>query len=74
MTQCHEGDGQSDRDAVAGSGEVGEGQLPEGAEDRTGYDRNLFKHWNAGLKRDGCDTRKEILISEAVEAPTVGAR
>jgi hypothetical protein len=49
-------------------------QLPESAEDRTGYDRDLFKHWNAGLKRDGCDTRKEILISEAVEAPRVGAR
>ncbi|MGV9314005.1 HNH endonuclease family protein [Streptomyces sp. NPDC003691] len=43
-------------------------------EDRTGYQRDSFKHWNGGLKPDGCNTRNEVLISEAVIAPTVGAR
>lgn len=44
-------------------------------ERRTGYDRNAFKHWNAGANpTDGCDTRREVLIAEAVVAPLVGAR
>jgi hypothetical protein len=49
-------------------------RLPLALEDRTGYDRDLFKHWNAGQHRDGCDTRKEVLIHEAVDKPTVGPR
>ncbi|TXS44373.1 HNH endonuclease [Streptomyces sp. t39] len=33
-----------------------------------------FPHWNAGLvPDDGCDTRGEVLVAEAVEAPSVGA-
>ncbi|QNP61817.1 HNH endonuclease [Streptomyces genisteinicus] len=33
-----------------------------------------FPHWNAGLvPGDGCDTRGEVLLAEAVEAPSVGA-
>ncbi|MEU5164034.1 hypothetical protein AB0G74_31080, partial [Streptomyces sp. NPDC020875] len=28
-------------------------------EDRTGYERSKFKHWNSGLKPDGCNTRNE---------------
>ncbi|MEW5539261.1 HNH endonuclease family protein [Streptomyces cyaneofuscatus] len=43
-------------------------------EDRTGYTRSSFKHWNSGDdKSDGCNTRAEVLISEAVVAPTVEA-
>uniref|UniRef100_UPI003BA8E365 HNH endonuclease family protein n=1 Tax=Streptomyces sp. NBC_00998 TaxID=2903712 RepID=UPI003BA8E365 len=47
--------------------------LPVQAEDRTGYQRTSFKHWNAGANpSDGCNTRMEVLIQEAVEAPQVG--
>ncbi|KPI20064.1 protein of unknown function DUF1524 RloF [Actinobacteria bacterium OV450] len=47
--------------------------LPLAAEDRTGYQRTSFKHWNAGANpSDGCNTRAEVLIAEAVEAPEVG--
>ncbi|MGW5930506.1 HNH endonuclease family protein [Streptomyces anulatus] len=43
-------------------------------EDRTGYTRSSFKHWNSGDNAsDGCNTRAEVLISEAVVAPTVEA-
>ncbi|MFD3814343.1 HNH endonuclease family protein [Streptomyces rubiginosohelvolus] len=43
-------------------------------EDRTGYTRSSFKHWNSGDDAsDGCNTRAEVLIAEAVVAPTVGA-
>ncbi|MFC5157102.1 HNH endonuclease family protein, partial [Streptomyces amakusaensis] len=50
-------------------------RLPVTTEDRTGYNRDSFRHWNAGLNpTDGCNTRAEVLISEAVTAPAVGAR
>ncbi|MEU3208135.1 HNH endonuclease family protein [Streptomyces cyaneofuscatus] len=43
-------------------------------EDRTGYTRTKFKHWNTGDDTgDGCNTRAEVLIAEAVVAPTVEA-
>ncbi|MEU9998088.1 HNH endonuclease family protein [Streptomyces sp. NPDC050848] len=43
-------------------------------ESRTGYTRDKFKHWNAGLDLgDGCNTRAEVLLDEAAEAPTVAA-
>lgn len=43
-------------------------------EDRTGYTRTKFKHWNSGDDAgDGCNTRAEVLIGEAVVAPTVEA-
>ena len=36
---------------------------------RTGYKRTLFKHWiSAG---NGCDSRKAVIISEAIVKPTV---
>lgn len=42
-------------------------------EDRTGYQRTSFRHWNAGANpSDGCNTRAEVLIAEAVQAPEVG--
>lgn len=46
--------------------------LPVDAEHRDGYDRDLFAHW-VDADGDGCDARDEVLISEAEEAPTVGA-
>lgn len=41
-------------------------------EDRTGYTRSKFRHWNGGDDAgDGCNTRNEVLLAEAVVAPTV---
>ncbi|MFB7360343.1 HNH endonuclease family protein [Streptomyces gardneri] len=49
-------------------------QIPIANESRTGYNRDSFKHWNRGLDpADGCNTRAEVLLAEAVEAPTVAA-
>jgi Protein of unknown function (DUF1524) len=42
------------------------------AENRTGYDRSLFPLW-IDANGDGCDTRHEVLIRDAVVTPTVGA-
>ncbi|MEU4466342.1 HNH endonuclease family protein [Streptomyces sp. NPDC024017] len=46
--------------------------LPLGTESRDGYDRDAFRHWNTSANpTDGCNTRAEVLISEAVEPPAV---
>jgi hypothetical protein len=47
--------------------------LPVATEVRTGYDRDLFPLW-IDADGDGCNTRYEVLIAEAVTAPTVGSR
>ncbi|MGC5236281.1 HNH endonuclease family protein [Streptomyces albogriseolus] len=50
-------------------------RLPVGDESRHGYDRDTFRHWNTGDDpSDGCNTRAEVLLDEAVEPPMVGSR
>ncbi|MEU1409611.1 HNH endonuclease family protein [Streptomyces sp. NPDC005728] len=50
--------------------------VEEEPDPRVGYDRDKkFPHWTAGLiLNDGCDTRKEVILQEAVEAPEVGPK
>ncbi|MEU2119453.1 hypothetical protein ABZ567_28255 [Streptomyces sp. NPDC016459] len=50
------------------------GQIPVAEESRAGYSRTKFRHWNTGLApADGCNTRAEVLLAEATEAPAVAA-
>lgn len=47
------------------------GRLKTAAESRTGYDRDKFHLWT-DADHDGCDTRKEVLLAEAVKKPREG--
>lgn len=46
--------------------------LSVAVESREGYTRTAFKHWNAGADpADGCSTRNEVLLAEAIIRPVV---
>jgi hypothetical protein len=42
-------------------------------ETRAGYERDAFKHW-VDADKDGCSTRNEVLLEEAVTAPARSGR
>ena len=44
--------------------------LEVSAEDRTGYMRTTFRLW-VDADHDGCNTRKEVLLRDAVAAPSI---
>jgi len=52
--------------------QAGDGVLFVAADHTEGYDRALFKLW-VDADKNGCDTRAEVLIKEAVVKPKKGA-
>ncbi len=54
------------------SAHAGDGALLIASDYLEGYDRTLFKHW-IDADKDGCDTRAEVLIEEAIVKPKKSA-
>ena len=52
---------------------AGDGVLYIAPDQLAGYNRDRFKHW-IDADKDGCDTRAEVLISEAIVKPKIGAK
>jgi hypothetical protein len=50
-----------------------DGTLLIAPDNLSGYNRNLFKHW-IDADKDGCDTRAEVLIEEAIVKPKIGPK
>lgn len=48
-------------------------QLVVAEDKKTGYKRTAFKHW-INADKNGCNTRAEVLIEEAIEKPMIGPR
>ncbi|MEX1092464.1 MAG: lamin tail domain-containing protein [Acidimicrobiia bacterium] len=46
--------------------------IPIELETPAGYDRNFFELWS-DEDSDGCDTREEVLLRDAVESPSIGS-
>ena len=66
------GGGGEGGDAVDMSLSDAIGSLKTAPEKRSGYERDKFKLWT-DEDGDGCNTRNEVLIAEAVKAPKQGA-
>ena len=67
-----EGDTSSDIADVVDLVSATLASLQMSAEHDSGYEREYFKHW-VDADGDGCDTRKEVLLAEALQMPSVGA-
>jgi hypothetical protein len=58
---------------TAQSANAGVGVLNTAIDQLDGYKRTFFKHW-IDSDKDGCDTRAEVLIEEAIVKPKIGPK
>lgn len=52
---------------------AGTHQLVVAEDKNSGYKRSAFKHW-VDADKNGCNTRAEVLIAEAIEKPKIGPK